>query len=257
MPVRGRVSPRGQMIVRIPWRGVACAVSLSLLLVPAALPQSNSSSSETQLNPEIDAHVQLPSDLRVLGEAGAQDGAGYPYQQWYAAVALGYQISRIKTPHLLNIDPDKEFHWVVGIGYEYLKTTQTGSTTSEDRVTLQVTPGWRFAQDLLVRDRNRVELRWVDGSYSTTYRNMLSVEWDRIVAGYRFTPYGTVEAFYNGSKHAWNEWWYTAGVEFPFGRRFMVDAYYRRESCRGCTPTNWNVAGLTLNYFCDVSKRQY
>jgi hypothetical protein len=245
------------MIARIPWRGIACAVSLTLLLVGTAPAQSSSSTSETQFDPEIDAHVQLPSDLRLLGLAGVQDGVGYPYQQWYAAAALGFQSSRIETPHLLNIDPDKEFHLVLGVGYEYLKTTQTGSTTSEDRVTLELTPGSRFAQDVLVRDRNRVELRWVDGRYSTTYRNMLSVEWDRMVAGLRFAPYGTVEAFYDGSKHAWNEWWYTAGVEFPFGRRFMVDTYYRRESCRGCTPPNWNVAGLTLNYFCDVPKRQY
>jgi hypothetical protein len=245
------------MSARIPWRETACAVSVSLLLVGTALAQSSSSSSETQLNPEIDAHAQLPSDLRLLEVAGVQDGVGYPYQQWYAAAALGYQSSRIRTPHLLNIDPDKEFHLVFGIGYEYLKTTQTGSTTSEDRVTLELTPGFRFAQDFLVRDRSRVELRWINGSYSTTYRNRLSVEWDRIVAGFRFAPYGAVEAFYNGSEHAWNEWWYTAGVEFPFGRRFLIDAYYRRQSCRSCAPPNWNVAGLTLNYFCDVPKRQY
>jgi hypothetical protein len=29
----------------------------------------------------------------------------------------------------------------------------------------------------------------------------------------------------------------------------MIDAYYRREHCVTCNPTNWNVGGVTLNFF--------
>jgi len=239
------------------WRAAACAGGVSLLWAVRATAQSASSSSENQFNPEIDAHVQLASDLSLLSFAGWQDGEGYPYQQWYAAAGLGYRFKKIRTPHLINIDPNKEAYLVLGAGYEYLTTTQAGATTSENRVTLEGTPGIRFSDDILVRDRNRVELRWKSGGYQTTYRNQLSVEWDFLVGAVRFTPYGSVEVFYDGAKHSWNEWWYTAGVQFPFRDRFMVDLYYRRQDCPTCNPPHWNVAGLTLNYFCDVRRGRY
>lgn len=250
------MSRRG-ISVQIPWRTLTRALVLSSLFACDAAAQSASTGSQSQFNPEIDAHVQLPSDLSLLGFAGWQDGGGYPYQQWYAAAALGYRFKRMRTPHLKNIDPDKEAYLVFGAGYEYLTTTQSGSTTIENRVTLEATPGMRFFENLLVRDRNRVELRWRNGRYSTTYRNQLSVEWDFLVGRFRFTPYGAVEAFYDGAKQSWNEWWYTAGVQLPFGHHFMLDAYYRRQDCPTCTPAHWNVAGLTLNYYCDVRRQNY
>src|SRR5262249_48434556 len=149
------------------WRAIVFASVLSAIARQAAA-QSADSSTEQQFNPEIDAHVTLPWDLSLLTLAGLQDGEGYPYRQWYAAAALGYRFPQIRTPHLINIDPEKEAVVVLGGGYEYLTTTQSGVTTIENRVTLQATPGWRFWSNLLLRDRNRIELRWVNGSYSTT-----------------------------------------------------------------------------------------
>ena len=45
--------------------------------------------------------------------------------------------------------------------------------------------------------------------------------------GLRFSPYGSAELFYNGSKRSRNEEWYTAGIEWPYKRRLMLDTYYR------------------------------
>ena len=250
------MSRTGYIGVRIPWRALARVVVLSVLIACDAAAQSATSATQSQFNPEVDAHIELPVNLSLVSFAGWQRGTGYPYQQWYAAAALGYRYKRIRTPHMTNIDPEKEASLVLGGGYEYLTTTQSGSTTIENRVTLQATPGMRFFENMLVRDRNRVELRWRNGRYSTTYRNQLSVEWDFLVGRVRFSPYGAVEAFYDGPKQSWNEWWYTAGVQFPFGHHFMLDAYYRREDCPSCTPPKWNVAGLTLNYYGDVRRQK-
>lgn len=244
------------MIARSPWRAIALATVLSWVVREVGA-QSTGSSTESQFNPEIDAHVQLSPDLSLLGVAGLQDGEDYPYSQWYAGAGMSYRFQRIRTPHLINIDPDKETYLFVGGGYEYLTTTQSGVTTTENRVVLAATPGTRFWNGhLLVRDRNRLELRWINGTYETTYRNQLSAEWDFLVDGFRFTPYGSVEAFDN-SRHGWNEWWYTAGIQLPFGRHWMFDAYYQRQDCSTCTPRRWNVAGLTVNYYCDVNRQKY
>lgn len=216
--------------------------------------QSTTATTENEVWLEADAHVQLPSHLRVLAFTGLEQGVGYPFQQWYVAAALGYQFKPILRPHRENIDPDKEHYFLFGGGYEFLRTTQSGQVTHENRITIDMTLSFRPFAKLLVRDRNWTELRWIDGTYSTTYRNMLSVEGDALFRGVRFSPYGTAEAFYDGSKHSWDQGWYTAGILGPYRRVFMLDTYYRRQHCPTCTPQNWNVGGMTLNFFFENAK---
>jgi hypothetical protein len=56
--------------------------------------QSQTSTTETQVWPEVDARVQLSKSFRVLSFAGLQQAAGYAYQQVYAAAALGHHSRR-------------------------------------------------------------------------------------------------------------------------------------------------------------------
>jgi hypothetical protein len=78
---------------------------------------------------------------------------------------------------------------------------------------------------------------------------MVSSEVDFLVHDVRFTPYGTAEVFYDGPKHSWDQEWYTAGIQWPYKRSFMLETYYRREHCPTCTPENWNAGGITLHCF--------
>src|SRR5271167_323251 len=179
-------------------------ISLLLIFCSVADAQSETSSTDTQAWPEVDVHIQMTSSLRILTFAGTEQGIGFPFQQWYTAAALGYQFKPILREHLINIDPDKERYFLFGGGYEFLYTTNSGKQTDENRVTLDGTFGFRPTARFLVRDRNWLELRWIDGVYSTTYRNMVTVERDFLVPGFRFSPYGSAEVFYDGSKHSWD-----------------------------------------------------
>ncbi len=222
-------------------------LSLVTILVSGAGAQSQT---ETEVWPEADAHLQLKSNLRVLSLAGLEEAVGYPFQQWYVATGLGYQFKPILRDHLLNIDPDKEHYLVLGGGYEFLRTTtRSGHISDENRITLDGTPGFRLPAGFLVRDRNWLELRWIDGKYSTTYRNEATVERDCLVHGFRFTPYGSAEAFYDSPKHSWDQEWYTGGIQWPYKRVFMLNTYYRRENCPTCKPAYWNAGGVSLNFF--------
>jgi hypothetical protein len=204
---------------------------------------------ETEVWPEVDAHVQLPAHFRALAIAGLQQAVNYPYQQWYVSAGLGYQLKPILKPHLKNIDQDKEHHLVFGGGYEYLQTVQSGKTKYENRLALEGTFGFRLPAGFLVRDRNRVEFRWVDGVYSTRYRNQLRVERDFLVHGFRFAPYGSAEVYYDGAKNSWNEQEYAAGVQWPYKHLWMLETYYLRQNCTTCNPAYLNVAGFTLNFY--------
>jgi hypothetical protein len=225
------------------------ALSLLAIFCSRALGQSETPTTGTEVWAEVDAHAQLSQNLRVLAFGGTQQGVGFPYQQWYAAAGLGYQFKPILKSHLENIDPDKEHHFVVAGGYDFLQTNQTGKTKDESRVILEAIPGFRPPAGFLVRDTNRVEFRWVNGVYSTRYRNKLDVERDFLVHGFRFTPYGYAEVFYDGATNSWNQEYYSAGIQWPYKRFLMLDTYYLLQKCPTCKPANANVAGMTLNFY--------
>ena len=229
--------------------GIFLGLSLSMICHSRATGQSAISSTENEAWPEADFHVQLVSNWRVLSFVGLEQAAGYPFQQWYVAAAIGRQIKPILRPHWENIDPDKEHYLLLGGGYEYLGTTHSGEVSNENRITFDVTPSLRPVSRLLLRDRNWTELRWINGTYSTTYRNMVVAEVDLRVHDIRFTPFGTAEFFYDSPKDSWDQEWYTGGVQLPYKRVFMLETYYRREHCPTCTPQNWNAGGATLNFF--------
>ncbi len=224
------------------------------LFCSGAAGQSQTADTETQVWPEVDLHLQLPSHLRVLAFSGLEQGINYSYQQWYAAAALGYQFKPILREHVLNIDPDKEHYLVFGGGYEFLRTTQLGVVKNENRMTIDVTPGFLLPAKILVRDRNWIEFRWIDGTYSTTYRNMVTIERGFLVHSFRFSPFASAEVFYDSPKHSWNEEWYTAGIQWPYKSLLMVETYYKREHCDTCSPTNWNVGGVTLHFYLGNAK---
>lgn len=207
------------------------------------------STTETQVEPEGDFHVGLPSNIRLLAFSGLVQGAGYSYQQWYEAAGIGRRWLRISKPHLINIDPDKEHYFLLDGGYEFLRTIEPGKTVDENRLGLDATFSFRPSQRFLVSDRHRVEFRWVNGVYSTTYRQKPSVERDCLLRGFRFTPYAYAEVFYNGAQSSWNQEFYTGGVQYPYKQVFMVDTFYQRQHCSTCSTVDANVAGISLHFF--------
>jgi len=199
--------------------------------------------------PAVDAHVEFTDNWRLLAFVGLKKGEEFAYQQLNAGVGFGYQWKTISKPHLLNIDPDKEHIFVFGGGYERLQTLQSGNPSNENRLVLQGTVGYRLSSRFFVSDRNRVEFRWVNGTYSTRYRNMLFGLYDFKIHEFRFSPYASAEAFYNGAVGSWNEEQYAAGIEWPYKRLLMLQTYYLRQNCTTCNPAHLNVGGLTLNLF--------
>ncbi len=230
-------------------------LALSLFIVcPRAEGQTPSNQTENEAWPEADLHLQLGSQWRLLALVGLEQAAGYSFQQWYAGAGIGRQIKPILRYHWKNIDPDKEHYLIAGGGYEFLRTTASGAVHDENRMTLDLTGNVRPVSWLLLRDRSWLELRWIDGTYSTTYRNLIAGEFDLRVHDFRFTPFGTSEFFYDSPKHAWDQNWYTAGVQLPCKRVFMAEIYYRREHCSTCAPQSWNAGGITLNFYPNNTK---
>ena len=158
----------------------------------------------------------------------------------------------ILTPHRVNADSDKEHFVVLGAGYEHLETIQSGSDKSENRILLDATPRVRPTGRLLLSDRSQFEFRWVNGDYSTRYRNKVGADVDADIGSFSFTPYASAEFFYDVTKGAWNEEQYAAGIHLPWRKVLMLDLYYLRQNQPSGSPPRLNVFGLTLNVYLDL-----
>jgi hypothetical protein len=199
--------------------------------------------------PELDAYVRLRSDLRLQFAGQSHKGEDDTYRQRTARAEIGYQLKPIFRPHKRNINDDKEHYLVLAGSYEYLETSQPGKSSHENRGITDMTLRHRPTSGLLLSDRNRVEFRWVNGKYSTRYRNRLTAEHDFQVDKFRFAPYASAEGFYDGRYQSWKEFQYALGVQVPYKRLLLLDTFYLRQNCSTCSPNPLNVWGLTLNIY--------
>lgn len=203
-----------------------------------------------QARPTLTASVELGPHSRLQLFGRFEGGLNYGYQRWRTGAAFSYRLKRIMKPHRLDIDEENEHNLVIGGGYEFLQRTQNHETSREHRVTVDVTPRYLLGGGFLAIDRNRVEMRWINGAYNARYRNRLAIGRPLDVNGFRFTPYATGELFYDRNLHSWNRTHYGFGAQFPGkGRRFMVDTFYLRENCSGCRRSPVNIWGVALNMY--------
>jgi len=228
------------------------AVALTGLTPGRALGQASSDGDAVWGS--LEGHAQLRSNLRALVLGESKSGTDYSYQQWILGVGLGMQLKRFARPRLVDLDPDRDHSLVVGTGYEYLKTDETAKPSSENRLLAELTGRARPPAEFLVTDRNRFEFRWVNGVYSTRYRNRLVVERATRVGGLRFTPYLSAEFFYDWAHDSWNEEQYAAGIEWPYRHVLKLSTYYLRQDCTTCSPRRLDVIGLALDYFYQSTK---
>ena len=225
----------------------ALRLAAAFLLVAASVRAQ--SSDATVLWPTVNGWLQLPSHLRILATGQLQDATNADYQEWTGGIGIGYQWKQILKQHLVNINQDKESKVTGGVGYEYVATDVPGNDKREDRLVLTVTPRARPAARWLVEDRNRFEFRWVNGKYSTRYRNRLTVEHDLKFSDFRMTPFAAVELYYSFSSGTLDEEQYSIGLQFPFHPVAMVEVYYLRQQCTSCEPGDANMIGLTANWY--------
>jgi hypothetical protein len=241
-PSRRRPWRRGAI-----WAAAASAPFLLASLVPTAAAQTPETAGAFW--PTLDLHAQLASNIRLLAFGESKKDQDVPYQQADFGAAIGYQWKRLAGLHPFNIDPDREHFLVTGLGYEHLRTFEPGSDSVENRLLFSTTPRAKPLGPLLLEDRNRIEFRWVDGDYSTRYRNRLTASADLETGGFRFSPYASAEFFYDITDGAWKQQQYAAGLQVPWRSLLRVDLYYLRQKCGSCSPEHLNVFGLTLGFF--------
>ena len=159
---RARQSKSGKERVQWMSRAFGLFWKTALLVLACCLPAR---SQETQFLPEIDAHLELSSSVRVYVEAKNDRDGGDPTQftvgpsiQFYLKPLV--KLKRVKT---FDLDDSKSRALVLEAGYRYI--TAPGAP-SEERMVLAATSHFPIAAGFRLSDRNRADLDWKSGKFN-------------------------------------------------------------------------------------------
>ena len=134
------------------------------------------------------------------------------------------------------------------LGYAYLPDLTTGDTSVDEKRALgELTIRFPIGQAWLLSDRNRGELRRIGDSESGRYRNRLRLERSFAVKRFRFRPYTSAEAYYDGKVNDWNQTDGVVGAEFPWYYQTILELSFTRQYIRSAE--DHRVLGITVQKF--------
>ncbi len=196
---------------------------LALLLTCVAAVPTAEAHDDWQLWLEQKWSVKLTKTVKLVGktEERFRDDMSDFYSQ-IAAVGVSW-----KALPWLKLEPYYYYQW----------TEQPGRDTNENRVFLNVTPGWSWGH-IHLEDRNRIEFRHINGRDDWRYRNKPKLGVELGHGWYEIEPYVADELFYGARAGEWSRNRVYLGLEKPLTKSLGTEIYYMIESDR--TGRDWN-----------------
>lgn len=159
----------------------------------------------------------------------------------------------------LDYQPHKNIRFRAG--YRYSFSLSDTDPYRENRIVFEQTFTHPLPLDVVVTDRNREELRFVNGKFSVRYRNRLTFEREFTIGRFKPTPYVSGEVYYDSRFDTWNRNRIYVGFLFPVRRGFplvklietrrqvVLDFYLMRQLDSRSSPSRIYGLGLAANVY--------
>lgn len=222
---------------------------ISLLSFPLLLPCRLVRAQTFQFLPEIDTYSTLQRNVRFNFQVKETREAGDPTQ---AEIGPSFDFFLKPLAHLKRIavfdqDDSKARLLQLSIGYRYVPSADKPDT---QRLTAAATPKVPFVANILLSDRNRIDLDWSQSQFTWRYRNRLGLERRLSIGSYHPAPYVSAEIFYESKYRKWDTTAIYAGWLLPIGKQVEFDAYYEHQNVTTRQPNQqYNQFGLILNLY--------
>lgn len=228
-------------------------LSTVLLFVTAcAGPARAQDDTRNEFWPEADVFVGLNDHSRLFFLATVTKAGEVDYREGMLGAHVDFFVKPIARPWLRETaDIDKRRLLSFRLGYRYAQALgKDAGSYREHRLPLEATGRAYLPGRLVFLNRSRFDARWVDGEWSWRYRNRSRIEREFPAwAGGSLTPYAMAEFYYDSRFDAWNRQRYFAGVEWPLGKKTVLDTYYVRQNDSRSSPAHVNALGVALNLF--------
>jgi hypothetical protein len=223
---------------------------IKAIIVLAIGPFSISAVGQTsQFWPEVDAYVKLNDNARLYLTASQtrENGTGTDAE-------IGPNIDFFLNPLFclkkivgFQLDQSKSRPLTFRVGYRLLPST---TNPTEHRIVMEATPRYPLIRGMLLTDRNRCDLRFIEGRFSWRYRNRLTAERTFTIGRLHFTPYGRAEAFYDSNYNKFSRIALDVGSIFPVGEFVELEGYYEHQNDTSKNPNRQvNAAGAVLTFY--------
>jgi hypothetical protein len=202
----------------------------------------------TEYLPELDAHVGLNSNVRlVIQDKNALAGSGLTSKEVGPSIEFYLKPIRIlRDITRFDLDETKPRPLTMSIGYRALVYPEKPTTHRLEPVVTVHLPFW---EGILASDQNRADIDWTNGKFYWRYRNRLTTERRITIRYYHPGPYVSAEFFYASKYAKWQNTRLYAGCLLPLGRHFDLDPYYEHDNNTGLRPNQQiSAVGFTLNF---------
>ncbi len=139
---------------------------------------------------------------------------------------------------------------MIRAGYYFAKTPPDSKDPwTEHTALIEATPRFFLPRLILVENRLRGDLRFVNGELLPRFRDRLRIERTFKLKRTAITPYGEFETFYDWRYNSFHRQRYDAGAEWVLTRQFVLEGYYLRQQDSQSSPKGMNVAGVVLQFY--------
>ena len=224
--------------------------ALFLLLALAMPARAQEPDSTGEFWPEFDIFIKLNEKSRifVLYSGTKQENLG-AYADGQHGVHFDFYTIPAFRPVIASIDQSRSKFLMVRVGYLLSRPRNNSGTATEHMATAEATARAQLRGGLLLSDRNRFDVRWVDGEPKNRYRNRLKLERTFGIGRFQFTPYAHAEAFYDLKPHDWSRLRYAAGAEFSITKHIVLEGYFLRQNTWASVPQFVNALGTAVQFY--------
>lgn len=150
-------------------------------------------------------------------------------------------------PPIFRLDESRSRPLMLRLGYHYMPST-VGPT--EHRGVLEATGRYPPQLGFMFSDRNKADLRVIDGDFTWRYRNRLTIERPLTIRSYQFTPYVRGELYFNSKYRKWDRTSETMGIVFPIRKHAEFEIYYEHQNDTSKPPNRQiNAIGPVINLY--------
>jgi hypothetical protein len=227
------------------WR-LVCFVALAAAFSSVAHAQQDSDTAK-QFWPEVDIYVPLNKK----------------FQLFFLATTTKAEETKENTEGQIGAHIDYHPHRkiILRTGYRYGFSLGSSDPFKEHRIIFEQTLRQPLPLKVLLSDRNREDLRWVNGEFSARYRNRVTLEREFKVLNRPVTPYGSAEVFYDSRFNTWNRNRFAVGAQIAFKRgaplislihpkkQFVLDIYLMRQNDSRSQPSHVNALGMAFSIY--------
>jgi hypothetical protein len=183
-----------------------------------------------QIWPEVDLFYRFDAQWRLFSFASLTRERDVPYTDWQFGANIDY--SFYPLPPLLGVtgtDFERFRAFMFRVGYNRARSTgESKGKYKEDRVLAEALFRLAVTEQLLLSDRNRGEIRRVNGASCWRYRNRFRVERQFNIPVVKLTPHLSAEIYYDSRYATWNRILYSIGVEWSLEWGLILETSYEQ-----------------------------